>query len=309
MPTESLKSRYTLGIMLKITNLIVFSAYSMLFSILPKSLGTFHVMFLMLLFGFAICCLIIVLQGIRLGTVNYRFYVYRAAFDVLGLYFWFESLKGIGIVEATAISYMTPIFTILLSVPFLGEMLNVSYIAAVLISFVGVYIAIHPNFNHLDIGGSIFAILSSVMWASSGILCKKQTRTEHYMLQTFYTMFFSVIMLFAIVVRDLDGFHSMLDDRGMAYNLSVIILIGALAVLNNSVLFLAYKAAPISVLSPFSYLRLVIVGILNYCIFGKVPELSTCYGATVICLASLFIFYGQHIGKFVVTERELGSKR
>ena len=124
---------------------------------------------------------------------------------MLGFLTWFKALQLIGINEATAISYMIPILTLLLSTLFTEEKLNILCLVGVLISFFGMYVIILPNLSEVMTSiGSIFALFSAVMWALYDIVCKLQTKTEHYLVQTFYVMFFTIIILLPFILLDLD---------------------------------------------------------------------------------------------------------
>jgi len=51
----------------------------------------------------------------------------------------------------------------------------------------------------------------------------------------------------------------------------------------------AYRLGEASVVAPFTYLRLVILGLAGFLIFDEVPELATWLGALVIISSTLYI--------------------
>ena len=291
--------KYSRGILLKITNITIFCVMSLMFVGLPKGINSVHVIFTMFCFGIVGILSVIFVQKISLKTANINGYVVRSIFNVLGFLTWFKALQLIGINEATAISYMIPILTLLLSTLFTEERLNILCLVGVLISFFGMYVIILPNLSEVMTSiGSIFALFSAVMWALYDIVCKLQTKTEHYLVQTFYVMFFTIIILLPFILLDLDEFRIL-----VGLDLLLVVLIGILSAINNTVLFLAYKAAPINILMPFSYLRLLIVAVANYLIFSMPLEPNALIGVVIISIASSFVFYEQYKGKVIITEK------
>lgn len=297
-----LKVDYTKGIILKILNLILFTTISFLYIATPREVGGLHIVFFMMMF----CCIATLTfakftnQSMLIKRNNLKFYVYRALFAFIGYTAWFAALKAITLNEATIISYMIPIFTLLLAALFCGERVHKLCFIAVVISFCGMYIVISPEFNStMNVHGSILAIISSVMWASYDIVCKKQTQTEHYIVQTIYTSGFVVIMMFPIVLLDFDGLN-MIFETFTVYTYMAVVLMGVMASINNSVLFLAYKFAPINILMPFSYLRLIFVMIPSYLIYDQVIQYNEFIGVLIIASTSAFIFFAQRKSKIKI---------
>ncbi len=287
---------YNKGITLKIINIVLFSSYSILFTLLPKGLSTIVILFISLLFGLIGISGLIFALNVSFKPNNKGLYWIRALLNIVGLLSWLESLKAIGINEGAAIGYTTPIFTMLLAVFFCKEKFNLWCLLAILLGFYGSYIILHPNIHDLSTSlGAFLAVLSSFTWAVYDIICKKQTSTEHYLTQTFYTILTTVI-----VMLPLASYNAISGSASItAYSDNIVIMagVGLLAAANNTVLFLAYSAAPVSVLMPFSYLRIIILSSLNYLIFNQLPQATTLVGFLFISLASTVIFIIQYLGK------------
>jgi drug/metabolite transporter (DMT)-like permease len=58
---------------------------------------------------------------------------------------------------------------------------------------------------------------------------------------------------------------------------------------------LAYRAAPASVLAPFSYVQLVFSGLLGLFVFGSVPDRFTLLGAAVIAASGLYMAHRERV--------------
>lgn len=70
---------------------------------------------------------------------------------------------------------------------------------------------------------------------------------------------------------------------------------GLIGVANITAIFMAYSLAPLMLLAPFSYTRLVFTVILTGIIYQVVPNIQTFIGAAVIMSANLYMTY--HIKK------------
>jgi drug/metabolite transporter (DMT)-like permease len=58
---------------------------------------------------------------------------------------------------------------------------------------------------------------------------------------------------------------------------------------------LAYRAAPASVLAPFSYSQLVFSGLLGVLVFGTVPDGWTLLGAAIIAASGLYMAHRERV--------------
>ncbi|KIE05974.1 Uncharacterized protein NF27_CG01540 [Candidatus Jidaibacter acanthamoeba] len=291
-----MKKNYNLAISLKFCNLFLFTIMSVLMVTLGSKLHVIQISFLRVFFGcfIAFLYLLIIKQNISfsLSPKVLAAYILRAVLNFVALVLWVKALHLLGLNEASAISYMVPIWTTLLATIFCGEKLNLKCAGAILVSLIGMFIILKPNIYEFKVEGLIIAFASTLMWAGYDITCKKQTTTEHYMLQTFYTFMWSSIISFPFALYYWQPVE-MID----IFDASIISVIG---VTNVTVLFLSYKFAPITVLMPFSYCRLIFMGIASYLIYNIYPGSHLIIGACVIALASFYIFIEQKKGKLQV---------
>jgi drug/metabolite transporter (DMT)-like permease len=79
--------------------------------------------------------------------------------------------------EATALSFTSPLFTSVLAVLVLGEVMRPRRWIAVAIGFLGALIIVRPGFAAIQ-PAALLAIGTAAIWASSTILIKTMARTE-----------------------------------------------------------------------------------------------------------------------------------
>lgn len=291
-----MKKNYNLAIGLKFCNLALFTLMSVLMVILGSKLHVIQISFLRVLFGCFIAYLYLLAIKQKLifpkNPKTIAAYILRATFNFVGLVFWVKALHSLGLNEASAVSYMVPIWTTILAVMFCGERLNIKCIAAILVSFIGMLVILRPNINVYQFETLAIAFASTFLWAGYDITCKKQTTTEHYMLQTFHTFLWGTVISLPFAIYYWEPVN-LID----IFDATIISLIG---VTNVTVLFLSYKLAPITILMPFSYCRLIFMAIAAYIINGIYPGSHLILGAMIIALASFYIFNQQNKGKLKI---------
>lgn len=287
-------SNNILGISFKFLNLLVFTVKSLVLASVSKQTSLFYVIFILNIVAIAsFIPWIFFTKGRYLKINNIKrlsYYILRTLFNILGIFSWVKAMQMIGTNEASAISYIIPILTTLLAVIFCNEKLNKKCLIAIFISLIGVYITLEINSDNFLFYGSVVAIFSSFMWASYDIVCKKQSKNEHYLTQTFYTFLFSFLLLLPLVLF----YH---DSPFYIRDIKLIIIAGILSPINVTILFLAYKYAPIYILMPFSYCRLIFMFIGSYFVFNVLPSSDLVIGSCLIAGSSLYVFYENYKNK------------
>ena len=90
---------------------------------------------------------------------------------------WFTTLSLMPLAEATALSFTAPLFTSVLAVLVLGEVMRLRRWTAVAIGFLGALIIVRPGFAAIQ-PAALLAIGTAAIWACSTILVKIMARTE-----------------------------------------------------------------------------------------------------------------------------------
>jgi drug/metabolite transporter (DMT)-like permease len=286
-----MKRPYSLGIFFKISSLIMFSIYSLLLMELALCYSTAQSLWLRSTISSLILLFLLLLKDIdiKINLKDFGLYALRAIFNCVGMASWIYAMREIGANEATAISYITPIFATLLSIILCGEKLNTKCILTTVVSMIGMYIIIQPNLA-VNLIGISAALFSSLTLACYDIVCKKQTISEHYLKQAFYNFLFATILLSPFAWQ---AWISIQFD----YNLIITILISTMSTLTIITLFLSYKYAPLVLLMPFQYLRLVFMAIASYFLYNQRLNIESVYGVVIIIIASTALFYHHYTGK------------
>ena len=179
--SQPINQNYTRGILLKLLNLVLFCSISLLFSALPSDNNSMHSVFLMMIFSFFSLYSVLVLSkkfggelhSILKANLFKRNYWFLGILKTIGMATWFKAIQMIGLNETTAVTYMTPLITLLLAKKHLGEKYHRLCLLAVIVSIFGMYIVIRPNLNTAVTSiGSLLAVISAVCWAYFDIVYK-----------------------------------------------------------------------------------------------------------------------------------------
>lgn len=288
-----IKNKTYYGIFLKIAHSFVFTVMSLLLVKYSSNYPVTQVLFLRVALGAIITFIIlkVIKQPIsfRLSRSATTYYGVRAIISFVSLIAWVATIKRLDINEATAFSYITPIWMVLSAILFFKEKLTIKHVIVMALNMLGVALALHPKFDNISILGLGGAFITTILWAAYDSICKKQTATEHYMLQCFYFLGFSAIISLpvALYVWMPLSFQSLFEFS----------LIGLMGVANVTLVFMAYKYASIVILVPFSYSRLLFAVLFSYFLFNILPTLECLIGVAIIITANLYFYMSQRKNK------------
>jgi drug/metabolite transporter (DMT)-like permease len=216
-----------------------------------------------------------VLRTERLGL-----HALRAAIGIVAMVCWFTTLALLPLAEATALSFTAPIFTSLLAMLLLGEVMRARRWTATAVGFAGALIILRPGLTSLQ-PAALLAIVTALVWAGSTILVKVMARTESAGAIVTWLVLFStpVSLLAALFVWQTPT----LAQLGLAA------LLGTAGSAGHFCMTRALAVAEASAVMPFDYLRLPVVAGIAYLAFGEVPDLWVWLGGAVIAASGLYI--------------------
>src|SRR5262249_34404924 len=159
--------------------------------------------------------------------------------------------------DAIAITFSSPLFLTVLSIPFLGEQVRIHRWSAVIVGFVGVMIMLPPSAGILQ-GGALFALTNAVMNAALTIAVRRMSVTEAS----------TALVLYQTLVTALIGL-ALLPFFWTTPSLGDVALFAATGLLSGTGQYWwtqAYRFLPAAVAAPFSYTSMVWSLILGYAI-------------------------------------------
>ena len=223
-------------------------------------------------------------RGAGLKTDRLGLHFIRALIGLTAMLGWFWALVHMPMAEAVALNFTMPLFTTLLAIPLLGEVVRLRRWAATIVGFLGVLVIIRPGAEAIS-DTALIVLVVSVFMAGAGVAIKMLSRTESNNAIVAYMVVFMTPMSLgpALYVWTTPSWSA----------LPWLIALGAFATLAHQCLTRAFRATDASALMPFDYARLPFTALIAYLAFGQVVDIWTWVGGGIIAAAGLYIAHRE----------------
>lgn len=208
---------------------------------------------------------------------NRKYLLIRGIAGTISICAFYFSLEYLFLSDATMLNQLSPFFTIIFSFLLLKENLTKKQLICLLVAFIGCIFIVRPQFN------------SSILPALMGIFAAATAGLAYTMIRVIGDKenFFTVILSFSGVAT-ISCFPSLFADKSglTLFNISVMAAAGLSFMLGQIFLTLAYRNAPASEISMYSYIGLIIAAIYGLLIFYEIPDIYSVIGYVIIIFAS-----------------------
>lgn len=197
-----------------------------------------------------------------------------------------SSLRYLPIADATATSFVTPVFVTALAIVMLGEKVGWRRWTATIVGLIGVIIVVRPGGSGFQ-AASILPVLSAFSWAFSLIITRMMSTTENPITTLTWSAVIGAIMISAL----LPFVWQPLTREAIAIG----ILIGVISTVGHWLVILAFRHADASLLAPFSYVQLLWAALMGFWLFSVLPDMFTLLGAAIITGSGLYTAHRERI--------------
>lgn len=241
--------------------------------------------FLRYIFGlFFLIPLVRPMLRVRPNARQLRFFALRGAVHTVAVMLWFFSMARIPIAEVTAMNYLSPVYVTLLAVVFLKEKLAARRIIAVFVALFGAMIILRPGVREID-DGHIAMLIAAALFAVSYLIAK--------MMADELPSELVVGMMSITVAIGLAPFAYAVWIVPTGAQMGWMALTAAIATAGHYTMTLAFKAAPVTVTQPVSFLQLVWAAALGYFAFGEGVDIWVIAGGALILTSVSFITWRE----------------
>lgn len=209
----------------------------------------------------------------------------RSALLLAATLSFFAALRFLPIAEASAITFLAPVFVVLLSPWVLGEHLRRSRLAAALAGFAGILILLRPGSSILH-PSVLLLFLTAVCNALYLMLTRKLPNDSRHT-TLFYSALIGTLVLTPFVPAAID------PSAGSARDILLFALLGAFAGVGHAFLTRAATMAPASLLAPFTYLQILWATAAGYLVFDHWPDRWSFAGMGVIVASGLALAWQE----------------
>lgn len=201
---------------------------------------------------------------------------------------WFFAMARIPLADVTAMNYLSPVYVTIGAALFLGEKLALRRILAVVAALIGALIILRPGMR--EIGPGHIAMLFTAMGFGVSYLVGKKVSDE-------VSPGVVVAMLSLTVSIGLAPLAIPVWVTPTLHELTILAGVAVLATLGHYVMSLGFRAAPVSVTQPATFLQLVWAVALGVVMFGEAIDPFVILGGAFIVAAISYISWREAVLK------------
>jgi drug/metabolite transporter (DMT)-like permease len=219
-------------------------------------------------------------------TARLRLQLFRGLALLGSSVMFITALRYLPIAEASATSFVAPLFVTALSIIFLSERVGIRRWIATAVGLTGVIVILRPGTGAFQIA-ALLPIASAFAWACTLVMTRVMSGREHAVTTMTYSSIVGVCVMSAIVP---------FTWVTPSWNEVLIgLLVGVASTTGQWIVVLAFRYADASVLAPFSYVQLLWVSIFGFVIFGELPDAWTIAGASFIVASGLYTAHRERV--------------
>ncbi|MCW5733110.1 MAG: DMT family transporter [Enhydrobacter sp.] len=196
-------------------------------------------------------------------------------------FFFFSAAKSIGVTEAIAISFISPLVVTFLAWPILGERITFVRLASVVIGFAGVLIVIRPGTSVFQ-WASLLIVASAVSYAVYQIVVRRVAAVDSPATTAFYSALGCTLVASLFVPFNWKTPENWGD-------LLLMLSLGVSGGFGHYCVARAFSYAPANLIAPLNYTQMIGSVIVGYLMFAEVPDFYTWIGSAVIIVAGLLV--------------------
>lgn len=299
------------GILLKICaalNLVLMGAC---ISALKGEIAIGEVVFFRSLIAMLPLCLWMAMQGRFLQQIATRHiggHFIRSLSGTGGMIFSYMTLAYLPLADATAISYATPLFTVVLAALLLKEVVRIYRWTAVVVGLCGILVILSPHLAWSGAGlsssamlGGLFGLTAAVFSAISMIQIRHLAETENAGAIVFYFTLLTMAV----------GLASILFGWDVPNRWQMLLLAGAGIFGGAAQIFvtLSLRHAEASLLAPFDYTTMIWALMIGYLFMDQIPALTTLGGAALVIASGLFTLWRERRLRRKLATEQLAAKQ
>lgn len=255
-------------------------------TLLAKALGTdalgdplhpLQVSHARFLFAFLGVALATIVMRAPIKRPHLKLHIGRTSLGWIGVSLMFAAAARIPLGDATAISFLNPVFAMILAIPLLGEQVGRWRWTAAILALVGALVLLRPGPGSFQ-PAAFLAFGAALAIGVEITFIKKLSGREPGMQILFFNNGLGMLIASLAVV--------FVWQPPSAAQWPALIAIGVLMASGQALNIQAMKRADASFVGPFSYATLVFAALYDAAIFGVLPDAVSYGGAALILLGA-----------------------
>ena len=228
-----------------------------------------------------------------LKSNNMKLQFSRSMINIISMICWFSALGMMQLEKATALGFTTPLFTTVLAVIFLGEIIRIHRTAALALGFVGILVIIRPGYIPFEYS-TLLMLIASLSFSFVLIFVKRLSTIDTNLTIIFYHLLFMTPVFFII---------SLFFWEPITFNqLLIFIIMGIAGLLSHWCMTQSLKMSDTTFVMPLQFTKLIWVSLIGLFIFSETPDFWTWIGGVIIFVSVIYITYRESFIKKDVPE-------
>ena len=198
----------------------------------------------------------------------------RSAFLLAATVCFFAGLRYLPLAEGSAITFLAPIFIVVLSLPVLGERPTRARWIASLTGFAGILVLLRPGSSILH--PAVLLLIGTAVCNAFYQLLTRKLPGDSAHTTLFYSALIGAVGLTLALPWGFDG-------AALTWREAVLLfLLGLFAGLAHWLIITAFLIVPASLLTPFTYLQMIWATLFGWLVFGQLPDRWSAIGMAII---------------------------
>lgn len=262
-------------------------------TLIAKALGTdqfgpaihpFQIVFGRFLFAFLAFSIAVAILRPTLQRPHLGLHLARTLGGWAGLTLMFASVAYIPLADATAISFINPVFGMIFAIPFLGERVGKWRWLAAGISLIGAMILLRPTPDSFQ-PAALLALAAAVILGAELNVIKKLTSRENL---------FSILFVNNAIGIGIAGVAVIwVWQAPMPTQWVLMATLGVAMAVAQTCFVNAMARADASFVAPFSYGTLIFAALYDVVFYDVIPDHVTLLGAAIIILGALLLAWRE----------------
>jgi drug/metabolite transporter (DMT)-like permease len=232
-------------------------------------------------------CVAVVLRH-KIKAPDIKLHISRTLCGATGVTLMFAAVAFIPLSDATAISFLNPVFGMLLAIPFLGEKVGPWRWAAAAIAFVGALVLLRPSPDTFQVA-SMLALGAAFAMGCELIFIKKLADREPPMQILLVNNFIGWILMSTVMIP--------FWIAPTTAQWGVLVALGVMMAAAQTCFINAMARADASYVTPFSYLTLIFAAAYDWAIFKSVPDWVSVLGAVIIVSGAALLAWREAVNR------------
>jgi drug/metabolite transporter (DMT)-like permease len=204
----------------------------------------------------------------------------RGALTYLALVAWIYAVANMVLADAVALNATIPLWTVILAAVALRERVPLQRWLVIMVGFAGALVILRPGFAEITIA-AVAALVSAFFYGSTSVVSKALTRSERTGAIVFYTNLTLAVVSAtpALIWWNPPGWKE----------LPLVIGIGVTGALAHVCITQAYRHGDASFVAPFDFVRLVLITLAGYLLFGEAVSIFVWIGAALVIGSTVYL--------------------